>query len=227
MNLELYDEAYYAGNGQDADRPALSWYVRVAKRRLDLTRTCDFGCGTGWLMRHLAAHGEVAGVEPSPVARELAVKRNPGSPVCASLEEFGERSFSCLFAVHVVEHLSDSDLREVFSQFRRTLVPHGTLFLVTPDQGGLADRLMGSRWRAIADPTHINLKPWAAWTALLDKEGFEVLATGTDGLWDWPYSSAGVHWLTGPALVAAQLATGRLIARPGTGESLVVLARRR
>jgi SAM-dependent methyltransferase len=225
--VQPYDDDYYRANGQSRDRPALSWYTRVARRYLDLSRSCDYGCGTGWLMHHLASHGEVAGVEPSPDARRQAIDRNPDGLVLDSLQAFPDHHFTVMFAVHVVEHLTDAELTSTFSEFRRVLVPGGGLFLVTPDSGGLAHRLMGAQWRALEDPTHVNLKSSQRWLDLIDEAGFDTQCVGTDGLWDWPYRRARRRWVTGPTMVAAQLVSGRLLADPGSGESLVVVARMR
>lgn len=222
--MQSYDDIYYETNGQAGDRPALAWYVRVAQRYLDLASTCDFGCGTGWLMKRLGGHGQAAGVETSPWARGSALARNPNCHVVPSLDDFPDRHFSAMFAVHVVEHLSDDQLEAVFAGFRRVLAPGGGLFLVTPDAGGVAHSLMGPTWRAFEDPTHTNLKPGRAWLDLLAAQGFDLVAAGTDGLWDWPYHSAAQRWITGPAMVAAQLVTGRLLSAVGQGESLVAVA---
>lgn len=222
--MQPYDDDYYEANGQSGDRLALSWYTRVARRHLDLSQTCDYGCGTGWLMHHLASHGQVAGVEPSPQARRRAIARNPAAEVLADLAGFPDRRFTSLFAVHVVEHLTDAELDHALGEVRRVLVPGGGLFLVTPEADGRAHRLMGTQWRALADRTHINLKPGAQWLELLDSHGFAITATGSDGLWDWPYRRAGLRWVSGPATVAAQLLTGRLLAPAGSGESLIAVA---
>ena len=54
-------------NGQAGDRPALRWYARLVRRYCGPGPYLDFGCGTGHLLRRLAAHGRAAGFEISRV----------------------------------------------------------------------------------------------------------------------------------------------------------------
>ena len=79
-----------------------------------------------------------------------------------------------------------------------------------------------------ADPTHINLKPHAQWREFLTGRGFVVEREGTDGLWDVPYSR--LPKLLDAARYAvpsfAQFVSGRLVLRPGTGESSIFVLRR-
>jgi hypothetical protein len=97
-----------------------------------------------------------------------------------------------------------------------------------PDPAGRGRRLAGDAWMGFADPTHINLKPHAEWAAFLREHGFTVEREGTDGLWDVPYSrlpkllDAARHAV--PAFV--QFLAGRMLLRPGTGESSVFVLRR-
>lgn len=49
-----YDQRYYEANGQIGDRPALTWYARLARRYLGTGKALDVGCGTGHLLKRLA-----------------------------------------------------------------------------------------------------------------------------------------------------------------------------
>ena len=55
-----YSEEYYRDNGQSGDRPALRWYTRLVRRYCGVGPYLDFGCGTGHLLRRLAALGPAA-----------------------------------------------------------------------------------------------------------------------------------------------------------------------
>jgi len=229
-----YDEAYYAANGQAGDRPALRWYVRLVRRYCTPDSGApgpylDFGCGTGHLLRRLAAHGPAAGVEVSPWAAAVARRTAPGSPVYEHPDDVPDAGFAVVTAVHVLEHLDDAAAAGVLATWRRVLRPGGHALVATPDAAGRARALCGAQWMGLRDPTHINLKPHAQWREFFDDHGFEVVREGSDGLWDVPYGrlprlvDAAVHAV--PAL--AQFLAGRLVLPPGSGEAAVFVVRRR
>jgi SAM-dependent methyltransferase len=218
-----YDAAYYDGNGQAGDRPALRWYVRMVRRYVGHGPYLDFGCGTGHLLRRLGAHGAAAGFEISPYSAGIARQTAPGCPVHLTLDEIPSAAFHGLTAIHVLEHLDDETVSSVLACWRRVLVPGGRALVVMPDPAGRARALAGESWTGYQDPTHVNLKPHAEWRAAMVDAGFTVLREGSDGLWNVPYGrlpklvDAGLHAV--PALV--QFLAGRLFLRPGSGESSV------
>lgn len=223
-----YDEQYYQGNGQADDRPALRWYTRLVRRYTDGGPYLDFGCGTGHLVRRLSALGPAAGFEISEYSARTARDNAPGATITTDAAELGDGAFGALTAIHVLEHLDDATAEETLATWRRILRPGGHALVVMPDPAGRGRRLAGEAWMGFADPTHINLKPHAEWAAFLREHGFTVEREGTDGLWDVPYSRL-------PKLVDAaryavpgfvQFVAGRMLLRPGTGESSVFVLRR-
>jgi len=228
-----YSEEYYRDNGQSGDRPALRWYTRLVRRYCVPDRGgagpyLDFGCGTGHLLRRLAALGPAAGFEVSPWAAGAARATAPGAVVYERLADLPAHAFGVVVAVHVLEHLDDDTAAEVLACWRRVLVPGGRALVVMPDPAGRGRRLAGEGWNGYKDPTHINLKPHAQWRQFLVEHGFTVLREGSDGLWNVPYGrlpkllDAGVHAV--PSL--AQFLSGRLFLRPGSGESSVFVLER-
>ncbi len=222
MNVE-YDEDYYRTNGQLGDRPALGWYTRLARRHLGSGPYLDFGCGTGHLLRRLAALAPAAGFEISKFSADRARRIAPGCDVYTSLDKIPSAAFCGLTAIHVLEHLDDTTAVAAISSWRRVLRPHGRALVVIPDPGGRARRLAGEAWMGYADPTHINLKTHAEWRQFLTVNGMRVIREGSDGLWNVPYRrlpklvDAAMH--AGPAL--AQFLAGRIFLPPGSGESAV------
>ena len=77
-----YDAAYYDANGQAGDRPALRWYVRMVRRYVGQGPYLDFGCGTGHLLRRLAAHGSASGFEISPYSAAHGPARPRRAAAC-------------------------------------------------------------------------------------------------------------------------------------------------
>lgn len=224
-----YDAGYYQGNGQDGDRPALRLYTRIARRHLGRGPLLDFGCGTGHLLRRLAATGPADGLEVHEHPARAAARLVPRSVVHTALEDVGTSCYDGIVSIHVVEHIPDEGLRDVFREWARVLRPGGGVLVVTPDLEGRAHRLKGPAWSAFTDPTHINLKSHSAWHTLLAENGFRVERTAADGLWDFPYTP-GRPRLLDAALrawpTAYQFARGDLLLAPGTGEATLMLARR-
>lgn len=227
MSLE-YDEQYYRFNGQADDRPALRYYTRLVQRYTTAGPYLDFGCGTGHLVRRLSALGPASGFEVSEYSARTARANAPASVITTDPGELGDASFGALTAIHVLEHLDDAVASETLETWNRVLRPGGHALVVMPDPAGRGRRLAGERWMGFADPTHINLKPHTEWRAFLLDHGFLVEREGSDGLWDVPYGrlpkllDAGLHAV--PAF--AQFLSGRLVLRPGSGESSIFVLRR-
>ena len=222
-----YDAQYYRDNGQDTDRPALGLYTRLVDRYGAGGPYLDFGCGTGHLLKRLAALGPAEGFEISEYSAATA-RTTSGRPVATAMEDLADASIGTLTAIHVLEHLDDATAAAVLATWRRVLVPGGRALVVMPDPAGRARALAGEGWNGFADPTHINLKPHAQWRAFLTGHGFTAVVEGSDGLWNVPYSrlprlvDAARHAV--PALV--QFLLGRLFLRPGSGESSVFVLRK-
>jgi len=219
-----YDEDYYRNNGQLGDRPALRYYISLLRRYVTAHGPyLDFGCGTGHLVRRMAALGRASGFETSEYSAGQARRTAPGAAVYTSMSDIPSASFSGLAAIHVLEHLDDGLAAGALRTWHRVLAPGGRVLVVMPDPTGHARRLMGERWMGYSDPTHINLKPHAEWRAFLHEHGLFTLREGSDGLWNPPYRrlpklvDAAVH--SGPALT--QFISGRLFLPPGSGESSI------
>jgi SAM-dependent methyltransferase len=225
-----YGAEYYAANGQEGDRPALRLYARIARRHLGRGLLLDFGCGTGHLLRRLAAKGPAAGLEVHRHGADAAARLVPSATVYRGLDEVPDGSFDGLVSIHVVEHVPDPELAEVLAGWRRILRPGGRALVVTPDVGGRAHQLKGERWSAFADTTHVNLKTHEQWQAFLHEHDFDLVRAAADGLWDFPYTP-GRPRLVDAALrawpTAWQFARGDLVLRPGRGEAVLMVVQAR
>ena len=216
-----FDQAYYEANGQLGDRPALRWYARLARRYMGSGGVLDIGCGTGHLLKHLSAAGAADGLEVSEFSAAEARKNSPRSVVFTDPVRLPTGTYQRFTAIHVVEHLDDATLRSLLTEVRRSAAPGARYLVVTPDADGRAHSLHGSRWNALTDPTHINLKSHDEWRSLFRAEGFTIEREGSDGLWNVPYSSSpkvvdGIRYAVPMAL---QFLSGRLFLAPGSGES--------
>lgn len=223
-----YDEEYYRGNGQADDRPALGYYTRLVRRYLGAGPYLDFGCGTGHLVRRLSALGPASGFEISEYSAATARRNAPGCAVVTDPEEIPTGAVGALTAIHVLEHLDDALVASTLATWCRVLRPGGRALVVMPDPAGRARALTGDAWMGFSDPTHINLKPHAAWREVLATHGFVVEREASDGMWNVPYSrlpryvDAARHAV--PALL--QFLSGRMVLRPGSGESSLFVLHR-
>ena len=227
MSTDRYGADYYRQNGQAGDRPALRWYARLVRRYCGPGPYLDFGCGTGHLLRRLAAHGSAAGLEVSAWSVAAARAAAPGARVYDDPDTLPDAGFGALVAVHVLEHLDDAAVAATLATWRRVLVPGGRALVATPDPAGRGHAISGPRWVGFADPTHVNLRPHAYWRDLLADQGFRVLHEASDGLWNVPYGRRySPRDVVRAAPSLAQYLAGRLILAPGSGESSVFVLRR-
>ena len=161
VSTDRYGADYYRQNGQAGDRPALRWYARLVRRYCGPGPYLDFGCGTGHLLRRLAAHGSAAGLEVSAWSVAAARATAPGARVYDDPDALPDAGFGALVAVHVLEHLDDDAVAAALATWRRVLVPGGRALVATPDPAGRGHAISGARWIGFADPTHVNLRPHA------------------------------------------------------------------
>lgn len=226
---ESYDAEYYEQNGQDSDRIALWFYARVVRRLAAAgSPVLDYGCGRGFFVRRLCRHFEASGFDLSPYAREQTKVVAGGVTVFGAPDEVPSQAFELITALHVLEHISDPS--EPLKAFHRWLRPGGKLFVVVPNPDGWGKKLKGSEWFAHRDPTHCSLLSSSEWLARIRAAGFDVVTTGTDGLWDPPYVGRIPQRIQLPvfgAMAAGQVALGRVVLPSTWGECLVVTAQAR
>lgn len=221
-----YDRDYYARNAQEGDRPALWFYACLVKRFLAPGPILDFGCGTGFLLRRIKKTMPVSGFENSSYCRLILQKDLPGVPIHQDLQELAADTYQGIVALHVFEHISDSELQTVLKTFRLSLKSSGKILCVMPDSGGRGRCLKGEAWSGFRDPSHINLKTADEWQAFFVGNGFRIVKQGTDGLWDFPYKVQWPRWLNLVRFAwgtVFQFLLGRLLLPAGSGESAIFL----
>ncbi len=103
----------------------------------------DYGCGLGFLPRHLAAQGcRVWATDFSPESVEITNQRNQGVPgfqgatVVTEIGRRGQR-FSRIVSVEVIEHLDERQIGPFFNAIRDLLAPGGMLVITTPNEENL------------------------------------------------------------------------------------------
>jgi SAM-dependent methyltransferase len=167
-----YDD-WWNGTGLFADRVRPGWHEEVAElttllRGLSPLRTCDIGCGTGFLTRHLP--GEVEAIDQSPRMVEIARNRGVDARVGDAMQLTGR--YDRLFTAHVYGHFLPGQREAFLAGARR----HASELIVCDSAGE------GEEWqpRRLKDgSTHQVFKRWFSGSALAGElGGGEVLHDG-------------------------------------------------
>jgi ubiquinone/menaquinone biosynthesis C-methylase UbiE len=137
----------------------------------------DVGCGTGWWLRHLAAHGRPAaslhGIDIQPERIALAQRSLPGARLAvgdARELPFGDGTFAAATMLLLLSSLGDREaMARAEAEALRVLVPGGLLIIWDVRLANPRNRAtVTPRWRrlaaAAAEPRMrpITLHPWLA-----------------------------------------------------------------
>ncbi len=223
-----FDEEYYKGNEQSGDRIALWFYSRVAARLAPSgSRVLEYGSGEGFLSKRLARAYRTSAYDLSPYARSATARNSPATLVLDRLDEIPDATFDLICSLHVLEHVPVP--AESLRDFARWLRPGGRLMYVVPNPEGFGHRIKGDQWFAYRDDTHCSLLSYAEWIGQTREAGFAIEKVAADGLWDPPYVPRVPRVLqlaTFGLPAAAQVALGRAVLPPRSGECIIVIARR-
>jgi SAM-dependent methyltransferase len=170
-------------------RAARVWHLVNGSLPLtDRVRTgpvLDVGCNTGEGMVALRRRGlEAVGVEPNPLAAEVA--RSRGFDVIASPIEEAElprAHFASIVCSQVLEHVRDPHV--VLARLVPSLRPDGVLYIVVPNAESFWRRVFGADWVHWHVPFHLRHFTRASLALLLSRAGLRVrrLGTVTPGEW--------------------------------------------
>lgn len=120
------------------------WYVARRKIIFDWVlqtlagysapKILDIGCGTGFNIEHLQAHGykQVTGLDFSVDALNFGRSRCLTHQVCSdgTRPPFSGESFDVILALDLIEHLADDV--QTLQELERLLKPNGSLIIFTP-----------------------------------------------------------------------------------------------
>lgn len=191
MQLEAFprfgalEEAYADAESLDyvAEAPGQRATARRAlttiERHVTRGRLLDVGCWVGYLAAEARERGwAVTGVEPSEFASSFARERLGLEVITGDLfsAELPGHAFDAVVLGDVIEHLPDPGA--ALARIETLLTPGGVVWLALPDAGSRLARAMGKRWWSVI-PTHVQYFTRESMTALLARQGYEVLALGT------------------------------------------------
>jgi SAM-dependent methyltransferase len=155
--------------------------VRTLERYRQLGSWLDIGCGVGTLLRAAAHEGwRAVGTEMSPrLVDDLAGQGLDVRLGATSELDLADSSFDVVSLVEVVEHLSDP--AEVLDDAARLVRPGGAVYITTPHGRGLASRLLGTGWSAVAPPEHLQLFSVRGLSNALERSGLRIASVSTHG----------------------------------------------
>jgi glycosyltransferase involved in cell wall biosynthesis/SAM-dependent methyltransferase len=211
--------------------------VRHLPRSSERPRLLDVGCGNGTFLRDMRDAGwDVSGIDPDPGA--VASARATGASVEEGLltpETFPAGSFDAVTLSHVVEHLPNP--AETLAICRDLLRPGGLIWIATPNLESRGHARFGRDWRGLEPPRHLAIYTSGALTGLLERLGFEVVATPRNYMAEF-FFRASAAIATGqdpddaslrepPGLRrSARLANALTVLRGAGAEELIVIARK-
>lgn len=148
--------------------------LRATHRIVPGGRLLDVGCGQGQLLQCARKFFDCTGLEPSPLAAEVA--RGHGFPVVESTFEEAElpaEHFDVVFLDSVIEHVRSP--RQVLEKVHAILRSEGVVVLRTPKFGGPAYLWHRGGWNGFRHGYHTFLFSGKTLGQYLRQTGFQVL----------------------------------------------------
>jgi 2-polyprenyl-3-methyl-5-hydroxy-6-metoxy-1,4-benzoquinol methylase len=144
------------------------------QRFVSTGRLLDVGCHVGTFLKVASQRGfQVAGVEPSRWASEIAKSRIDGHVHCGAVEDapLPEGGYDVVTLWDVIEHLPDPaiDVRAIYGALR----PGGVFAVSTMDVDSLFARVLGRRWPWYMQ-MHLVYFSRQTLCELLRREGFHI-----------------------------------------------------
>lgn len=134
--------------------------IKILMEENELKKVLDVGCGTGRLVKFFNENGfEAHGCDIYQPALAKAKKMNKRDTIIkasATTLPFNDQTLDLITAISVVEHLKLSEVTQFLQEAYRTLVPHGYIFLITPNFASPLRYILGRQWFGYSDPTHIT-----------------------------------------------------------------------
>ncbi|OYX83255.1 MAG: methyltransferase [Flavobacteriales bacterium 32-34-25] len=147
------------------------------KNKLDLINSFQsnkgriIGAGTGDFLLTAQQNGwQTIGVEPSPRAKGIAVKK--GISFVEDTKELESHSFDTITMWHVLEHVPDLDAQ--IKELKRLLKQEGTLIVAVPNYKSFDAKHYGAFWAAYDVPIHFWHFSKKAIELLFAKEGMKL-----------------------------------------------------
>ena len=141
----------------------------------------EVGCAYGFFLDEVKKQVRVAsGIDVSADAIRYAVERFDVDARCGDyLNTDLRRQVDVVAMWDTIEHLKRPDL--FIKKLASDIKPGGLLAITTGDIGSLNARLRGAAWRMIHPPTHLHYFSVPTLSALLARNGFDVVHVSHPG----------------------------------------------
>ncbi len=155
---------------------ATRWKLTLVKKFSDAQSPSllDYGCGTGFFLKKMKQNGfNIAGVEPSPIARTTA-EQITGIKIHEDIS--GTKSeFNIITLWHVLEHVSN--LNDLLDQLKNRLKQNGTIIIAVPNHQSEDAKKYGTTWAGYDVPRHLWHFEQKTMTQLLSRHQLELIET--------------------------------------------------
>ena len=186
-----YNKEYF--NKRDHLDLLIAESIKIFLKEKSLIKILDVGCGTGKLVKFFNQNDfQALGCDPSKEAVKMAQKINyPNSikKARATKLPYKTASFDLVTSISVIEHLKQQESAKFLNEAKRVLKPNGYIFIITPNFSSPFRYILGKRWFAHSDPTHINYFTPKSLKSLLLKSKFKNvtfrLKTAYNVPFDW------------------------------------------
>lgn len=112
----------------------------------------DFGCGTGMFLQTCEKNRmNTAGVEPSGIARSIAIK-NSKAEIATDIKAV-EQQFDAITLWHVLEHVEK--INDTLRDLKNHLRENGTMFIAVPNLQSRDARKYQAYWAGYDVPRHL------------------------------------------------------------------------
>jgi 2-polyprenyl-3-methyl-5-hydroxy-6-metoxy-1,4-benzoquinol methylase len=135
-------------------------------------RLLEIGCGSGSYLAMMRMLGwTVCGIEPDPVAAEMAIKIADSHVHIGMIDDapFEPSSFDAVVSNHVIEHVYDP--KSFVSSAARLLAKDGVIAVQTPNFQSLGHKLFGADLFSLDPPRHLCLFTPASLRQVFENSG--------------------------------------------------------
>jgi SAM-dependent methyltransferase len=180
------DESYAVESSSRSINGHLS--LSTIKRFIKNGKLLEVGASTGYFLNAARVDFDVAGLEPSQWACQMARDRfrlDCYQETLEATERFAPGSLDVVVMIDVIEHLTDP--KAAIKRAAQLLRPGGLLYLVTPDIDSASAWVLRGSWWGFR-PAHIYYFSVATMRRLLGEAGFDVVLSKSFGrIFTWNY----------------------------------------
>jgi glycosyltransferase involved in cell wall biosynthesis/ubiquinone/menaquinone biosynthesis C-methylase UbiE len=170
----VYDENYFTNIHKYNSEWQEDWANTLIKETDGMKgNILDIGCGTGFLMKHLLAHGKnIVGIDMSDWAVAHPMPGCEGRIFKGNAMDipYDDRTFDLAIAFSLLEHLPEEDVPRVLREIKR-VSKRAVLLIAMAEQEWQKSELESG------DPTHINIKPPYWWITKFQEAGLKIVKT--------------------------------------------------